>query len=159
MKAQTLTKQVKSKKAASERARKEMDVLAKKLVDMEEAQHEAELAKVVKMANAVQQSSGAKKEELVNQIQLAKEIEAEIKSGRNELDELLADQSEDEDMADMMREYEELAVTDQMALNFKDADKNIITPNKTPVAQTNVAEAKEKKIAENDFDRIMAELG
>jgi ABC-type nitrate/sulfonate/bicarbonate transport system substrate-binding protein len=149
-------KQLKTKKDQVIRFQNQGNLLFKQVAQLEESEEDRDLVEALKEANKYQEKNREKHEALADELMKAKELEDEHKQRRAEIDDLLApDEEENEDLDAMMKEYED-EVKDEIALGFKDADKNIITPNKTPVAQTNTAKPQQKK--DENFDSLMADL-
>ena len=153
-KATIVLKKIKQKKEVLLKCQKQSTMMHKQMALMEDTEQDMGLFDAIKSANAVNQKNRDQQEQLQDELMKAKELDQESKMRRDELNELMDDDEDQDEIDDMLKEYEQQAA-DEMKLGFKDADKTIIDKKaQTQTGQTQPAQ----KQKDNNFDSLMAEL-
>lgn len=155
-KAAVVLKKLKSKKEMLIKLQKQSNFLAKQAGLLEDTEQDMDLMETMKQVNKVTEAQRNKQEELTDELMKAKELQQEAEQRRAELNDLMDDDEDEDELNDMMAEYEAQANEDEklrMAQNFDKAQKGIITEQPGKTAQT---QAPAKK--QDNFDSLMAEL-
>lgn len=152
-KAAVVLKKLKGKKEVALKMQKHSALLAKQSGLLEDTEADLELFETMKEVNKINQKNRDQQDLLRDVLATAKELDQEAKMRRDELNDLMEDDDEQDDLDDMMKEYEDRA-NDELKMGFANADKNIITPGKQA---TQLPGQQNAKKADN-FDNLMAEL-
>lgn len=153
-KATVVLKKLKGKKEVLIKLQKQSNFLTKQMGLMEDTEQDMDLLDTMKAANKVNEKNRNKAEELNDELMKAKELQDEANQRRNELNDLMDDDEDEDDLADMMAEYEQQA-NDELKLGFNNADKNIISDKGQAIPAQKNTQASKK---EDNFDSLMAEL-
>lgn len=153
-KATVVLKKLKAKKEVAIKLSKQANFLTKQLATLEDTEQDMDLLDTLKQTNKINAKNREKQEELTDELMKAKELQDEATQRRNELNDLMDDDEDEDDLNDMMAEYEAQA-NEELALNFNAADKHLISDKgQTAPAQKSAQPAKK----EDNFDSLMAEL-
>lgn len=153
-KATVVLKKLKGKKDVMLKLQKQSTFLHKQMALLEDTEQDMDLLDTMKSVNKINAKNRDKQEELTDELMKAKELQDEANQRRNELNDLMDDDEDEDDLNDMMAEYEQQA-NDELAMGFKNAEKNIISDKGQAIpAQKNAQGAKK----EDNFDSLMAEL-
>lgn len=153
-KAAVVLKKLKAKKENAAKLTKMSMALQQQLINLESTTDDSDFIEAIKAGNKVQEANRDKYEQQAEEIQKMKELQEEHKMRQGEIDDILNMDDDQDDLDEMMKEYEQQAA-DEMAMNFEKTDKMIQkNPAQTNPAQTQPAKAQKK----DDFDSMLAGL-
>ncbi len=131
--------------------------MEKYMLQMEELQQNQEFMDTLNTANKVITKNRDNMEQMSDMLLDAKQMKQESEMARDELNDLIgADDEEDDDIAEMMKEYED-QVNDEMKKNLDQHDKKLLDQTKGKPAQQQQTQPT-KKSKEEDIDELMKEL-
>ena len=153
-KAAVVLKKLKAKKENAAKLTKMSMALQQQLINLESTTDDSDFIEAIKAGNKVQEANRDKYEQQAEEIQKMKELQEEHKMRQGEIDDILNMDDDQDDLDEMMKEYEQQAA-DEMVMNFEKTDKMIQkNPAQTNPAQTQPAKAQKK----DDFDSMFAGL-
>lgn len=152
-KATVVLKKLKAKKENAAKLTKMSMALQQQLINLESTTDDSEFIEAIKAGNKIQELNRDKFEQQAEEIQKMKELQEEHKMRQQEMDDILNMDDDQDELDDMMKEYEQQAA-DEMALGFDKTDKLIQKPAQTQPAQTQQPKAQKK----DDFDSMLAGL-
>ena len=126
-------------------------MMEKKIITMEEMQTNAEFVNTIKESNQIINKRKMDAQEAMDTLEQARDLKQQSEMYHQELDDLLHDQEDDDDdIADLMKEYED-QVNEDLKKDFQAADKHIL--DKKPVLKPAQQQAAPKK--KDDFNDLL----